>query len=164
MDFSGILDKFRELKAKQDEPLTEEVRDDRLVSLRRQRQKQLNEIEREQLKQEIKTFNKDKNRRELWGFVRPSSKNILKEKRKFLIDKKPLLKSKPKNMNKKLLMGFLLILLVPTVLSAIQYTQDYNNPLTRSMADGLYASKDKVVYWERNITGSNETITFSPYP
>lgn len=51
--------------------------DRRLDSLRRQRQHQLNEVEREQLKKQIREYQKDMERKHLWGI-----KDNLKWKRK----------------------------------------------------------------------------------
>lgn len=64
-------------KEEEEEYTPRQLIDRRLDSLRRQRQHQLNEIEREQLKKQIMEYQKDFQRKHLWGI-----KNSLKEKRK----------------------------------------------------------------------------------
>jgi len=86
MDINGIVTRFRELKEKRDKDtkLTSDVEDRQLISLRRQRQKQLNEVEKKKLKADIKTYTRKKVRRELWGFKDPKfcliAKHVMHEK------------------------------------------------------------------------------------
>lgn len=74
----SLADVFKKLTGKEDdeEYAAKEIIDRPLDSLRRQRQHQLNEEEREELKKKIREYQKDFQRKHLWGV-----KNSLKEKR-----------------------------------------------------------------------------------
>lgn len=74
----SLADVFKKLTGKEDdeEYAAKEIIDRPLDSLRRQRQHQLNEEEREELKKKIREYQKDFQRKHLWGV-----KNTLKEKR-----------------------------------------------------------------------------------
>ena len=73
-----LTDIFKKLTGREeDEDYTpRELIDRRLDSLRRQRQHQLNEVERGELKKQIKEYQKDFQRKHLWGV-----KNSLKEEK-----------------------------------------------------------------------------------
>lgn len=94
----NVMDKFRELKARRDSAFEEMPEDKTLHSLRRQRQKQLNEMEKKRLKKVVYEYNRAKDRKEIWGIEhnKPPGKLTarLTKKKSFLYDHKPLLKEK----------------------------------------------------------------------
>ncbi len=96
MTFSKIWDKFTEIRKNNEQELTPDVEDKRLVSLQRQRQKQLNEMEKKRLKNLVRNYNKMKTRKELFGIKDGAKKTKIygQKKKKFLSDDRPLLKQK----------------------------------------------------------------------
>lgn len=73
MAFSSIMDRLRKMKENFDAELTPDVEDKQLVSLQRQRQRQLNIMQKERLKREIKDYNKKEFERNM-GFGKCSKK------------------------------------------------------------------------------------------
>ena len=100
MDAHGVLEKFRRLKEERERAmdLKPEVEDKKLISLQRTRQKQLNEVEKARLAKAIGVYEKQKFRKNfgIKGKQGDFSSKFNK-KDSFLVDKKPLLKSKPKH-------------------------------------------------------------------
>lgn len=81
-----LIDKLKEMISKRKEELAarEEMPDDMtrdryLRSLRRERRVQMEEVEKQQLKQQIEEFKRQKNRTYLWGLSREPSQNIMNE-------------------------------------------------------------------------------------
>lgn len=96
MAFNEIWNKFVKIRENNEPELTSNVEDKRLVSLQRQRQKQLNEMEKKRLKEVVRNYNKMKTRKELFGIKdnAPKTKIYGKKKKKFLKDDNPILKQK----------------------------------------------------------------------
>lgn len=97
---NGIMDRLRDIKERisQSEDLKEGVEDKVLISLRNQRQRQLNIVEKKNLRQNIKHFNKIEFRTNM-GLTQPKKKILhgkFNKKDSILIDKNPLMKLKPK--------------------------------------------------------------------
>ena len=81
MGLKEIVEKFMNREREPEEELDDdETRDNFLRSLRRQRRVQMEELEKEQLKKQIKDFQRDRERKFLWGFKDKT------EKKKQLID------------------------------------------------------------------------------
>jgi len=102
LDTSKLIAKFKQLKKNREksEELSAEVKDKQLISLRRMRQIQLNELEKQRLRKQIHSYNFNKNRREVWG-IDDKNKNKktnlaskYNKKSGLLCEKKPLLKQK----------------------------------------------------------------------
>jgi len=102
-----LLDLIKKLGNKEEEEyVPKQVIDKPLDSLRRHRQKQLNELEREQLKKQILEYNKARERKYLWGL----KDKIHEEKKKQLLGtlkkkKVNILASKKKILDKKSLLN-----------------------------------------------------------
>jgi len=112
-----LMDILKKISGKEEdeEYVPKQVIDRRLDSLRRQRQHQLNEMEREELKKQIMEYQKDFQRKHLWGIkdkIRQKKKrqllgeiqrkkvNILK-KRKSILSGNSLLDNKKEEFKKK---------------------------------------------------------------
>lgn len=96
VNFSGIMEKFKEMKADRDNAfdVTNPLVDRRLLSLRKMREKQLNEMEKKKLKTDITEYNKNKDREEIWGIKggKVRKKITYGREESLLHDKKPLMK------------------------------------------------------------------------
>lgn len=98
MTVKDIIEKFKKYKINSgnSNPISSEVRDDRLTSLQRMRQKQLNEMEKKHLQKEVKEYNESKNH-EFW-MAGKAKKEVLygkfNKKKGFLNDDRPILKQK----------------------------------------------------------------------
>ena len=106
VDIPGMISKFKSMKAEQGpEEFTPEVEDRQLISLQKQRNIQLNEMEKKRLRKVVNDFNMGKTRKELFGITGPAKKSRLlsktTRKNSFLRDDKPLLKEKTKNVKIK---------------------------------------------------------------
>lgn len=73
------------------EPLDPNVRDDRLTSLQRMRQKQINELMKKRLQREIVEYNKQKFHRDM-GFSDPNKKIDISKQDFNILHDKPLMK------------------------------------------------------------------------
>lgn len=83
MALKDIIDTIRKIGNKEEEEedyVPRQVIDRHLDSLRRQRQTQLNEVERYKLKKDIAKYNKERERKYLWGL----KNNLLMEKKRYL--------------------------------------------------------------------------------
>lgn len=78
MVIAEIINKIRTLRqAEEDEVLTDDqTRDKYLRSLRRERRTQLEEVEKERLKKQIKAFQKARDRKYLWGVKETIQKKV----------------------------------------------------------------------------------------
>jgi len=82
MALKDIMDTIRKIGNKEEEEdyVPRQVVDRHLDSLRRQRQTQINEVERQKLKEDIARYNKERERKYLWGL----KNNLLMEKKRYL--------------------------------------------------------------------------------
>jgi len=92
MGFSEIIDKIKSLKPKLegDEEQDDDVTKDRyLRSLRRERRRQMEELEKKKLKLQIEQYKKEKAKKYLWGVkehhgnLKKKQKDLLKEENSY---------------------------------------------------------------------------------